>query len=160
VPCDRQLLEIFLTKNGRVRREEMKQLRHDGADAAEMTGAGSATESLGKRCLLHEGGAILRIHFVRQRPKEKIHSFRPADFVISFLGPWITRKIRAGLELKRINEDAHRHFAIRAGVVPREPDERDMAGMQSAHGWDQNAPPAWRRRLSAQLGDGGKDLHR
>ena len=94
-PNDGELLKILFPKNRRVRREEMKQLRHHRADAAEMARPGSAAEPLRKRRFLDESRAIVRIHFVRRGPKDQIHAFRAADFLVRRFRPRIAGKIRA-----------------------------------------------------------------
>src|SRR2546430_2238609 len=103
-----------------------------------MSGARTAAKSFRKRGFFNEGRAVGRMHFVRRGPKEKIDLFRAADFFIRRFWPRITRKIRAGLELQRVNKNAYDNFAVAARLLAREANERDVPGMQRAHRWNEH----------------------
>src|SRR5205085_10387055 len=51
-PNDNELLKILFAKDRGVRRQQMEQLRHDSADAAEMSRSGPAFEGFRKRILV------------------------------------------------------------------------------------------------------------
>ena len=81
-----------------------------------MSGPRSAAKPLRQRRFLDEGRTIVEIHFVRRGSKDQIDAFARQIFFIGRFGPRIARKIRARFELERINKNAHRHFALSAGV--------------------------------------------
>ena len=130
---DGELLEILLAKNSRVRRENVKELRHDRADAAKMSGPRLAAQRGRKRILLDRDRKIGGIHFVRRRAEKNIHAGASAKLVVIRFRPRIFLVITARGELERIHEDADRDLAFLAGSFARDSDQFEMTAMQRAH---------------------------
>src|SRR5438094_8663032 len=78
--------------------------------------------------LFDKNRAIMEIEFAW--PKEQIDSCISAKFLVCGMGPGIFLKIRARLELQRINENAARDFPILSSVLTRDPKQLQMSAMQ------------------------------
>ena len=122
-----------------------------------MAGPRFSLERARQRRLLHECRAILRIDFFHCWPKQKIDPGRATECFIGLLRPRIFLVIASRLELQRVNENAHCHVAVDAGVLARDADQFAMRLVQRAHRRHEHAP--FHPRLCLRLSDCRHDLH-
>src|SRR5438105_2195579 len=142
-PNDGELLKILLTENRGIWRKQMEQLRHDRADAAEMSRARPAAERVRERSLLDRDGKISGIQFLGARSKQDIDASLPAKLIIIRFRPRIFFVIAAGSELQRVHENADGDFALFSGCLAGGANQFAMPAVQRAHGRNQNSA-AWR----------------
>src|SRR4029077_7529153 len=100
-------------------------------DAAEMSWPHRATQPRRQSGLLHVNRAIIKIHLARA--KEQIHASILAKFFIRRFRPQIFLKIRSGLELQWIDEDADRDFPGISRMFTRDANQLQVSPMQRPH---------------------------
>src|SRR5438270_8307210 len=138
-PNDGELLKILLTENRGIWRKQMEQLRHDRADAAEMSRARPPAERVRERSLLDRDGKIGSVHFLGARSKQDIDAGLPAKLIIIRFRPRIFFVIAARRELERVHENADGDLPVFSTRLARGPNQLPMAAMQRPHRRDEDA---------------------
>ena len=137
----------------------MEQLRHDRADAAEMSRARSPAERVRERSLLDRDGKISGVQFLGARSKQDIDAGLPAKLIIIRFRSRISFVISAGSELQRVHENADGDLPVFSSRPARDPNQLAVAAMQGPHRRNKDpvtvASPAVTRR-----GDCSPDFHR
>ena len=134
---DHALLKVLQTKNGHVRRGDVKKLQHHRADAAEMPRPRRAAERLRDALFIHPRGEIRRVHLRGLRVEDQIDPLALAEFPIGFERPGIAGEILLRPELRRVHKDAGHYRAAFARQLPRPLQKGCMAAVKRAHGGNQ-----------------------
>ena len=131
---DEKLLEILFAEYGDLRPDDVEELGHYGTDTAKMPRPYGPAKLAGDCRRFDLDGLRLGVEFGIGGRK---HHVGPGcgEFVeIGLQSTRIAGQIFVGAELQRVDENAH-HYAL--AQLPRLFDQRDMPGVQVAHGGDE-----------------------
>ncbi len=129
-PNYKGLLSVLLTKVGALRLHQVKELGHNGGDAAEVGRPRSALKRLGQSPSVNVGLESIWVDLLIGRDVHEIDRRRLQEVQIPVQVARILRKVLPGSELGRVHEDAdHRAWALSPGL----PHQGEMAFMEVPH---------------------------
>ena len=131
---DGHLRRIFLSEEGDVGLDDVKQLGHDRGHAAEVAGTRASVELVAQSLDRYPRGLALRIHLVDGRREQNIDALFFQQRAVAFEGARILRQIFRRAELRGVHEDGNGH---RVALRFRSAHQRQVALMQRAHGRNQ-----------------------
>ena len=150
-----QLLIVLFSEQRRLRLNDVEQLENDGRHAAEMAGAELAVELVLNGWWLDVVLLRLGVEIALGGCKKDVDAGRGELLAILLQGARIKVEVVTGSELQAVDENAGDDGV---SVGARRGHQRDVAGVQVAHGRDKNDPATLHQRLT-QLGDRGVNLH-
>ncbi len=121
---------IFLSEKCKIRLHDMEKLGHDGRHAAKMSGPGSTIEALANARNLDECRRTVRVHGIRSRSEDQVHTFCFEHPAILFERAGIPVEVLIGRKLCRIDEDGSHGYAT---PPARGLYQGKMSGVQRAH---------------------------
>ena len=148
-PDDGQLLRVLLAEDRDMGLDGIEELRDDRRHSAEMSGPHRPLEHRGQ--LLHMHGCLesRRVHFAHRRSEHVLRSRVRRGHDILRERPGVALEILTRSELEGVDEDRRHHDV---GVLPRQADERQVAGVQRPHRRDdRNALPLAAQRVGREV---------
>ena len=126
-----RLLRVFAAKIGESRSDDFQQLQHHGGHAAKMAGPHAAFEAIAKALDAYGGAKSGRIHLLGGGSEQNVHARLFAASAVGLqMRADISRNPRRA-ELFGIDKNRDDHGTR---FAPRRFDQREMAGVQRAHG--------------------------
>ena len=131
---DRQLLAVFLAKDGEVRPAEQQQFGHHRADPPKVGRTGNAAEPGCQRRRFHLGGVAFRVHGGGVGHEEHIRARGLNEGRIFFRAARVSGQVFIRAELRWVHEHRNDQFI---GQIPTFTNQAFMSGMQKTHGGHQ-----------------------
>src|ERR1035438_4140390 len=155
----RHLCSILLSEKRTIRLCGDQKLGNHGSHSAKVPWAGFPIELIAPSFYFNKGRRPIGIEFLDGWSKNDMRSFSLRQRTVRFKSARITREVLIGPELRGVDRKADGHFPARRS---RGPNQRRMAGVQRAHGWnetDRLSRPAIGARPLPQFFYSAKNLH-
>ena len=158
---DGDLGGVLLAEEGAVRLEDVEELGDDGADAAEVAGAGLAVEAVAQVAWIDESAQAARgVHLRGHRSEDQVYAFFFEEVEVGVERAGVAGEVFIGAELGGVDEDGGGY--VGAGLAGGA-DEAEVALVESAHSGDEAQRclrgSAESTEGGAGFGDGGEELH-
>ena len=111
---------------------------HHGEHAGEEPGPGCALEHLPHRPRVDGDQRLLRVHLGGTGREHQRHLLFRAYHQVVVQGARVAVKVLARPELERVDEHGHHDGSVRHGKLERAPEQRNVTGVERAHGRDQH----------------------
>src|ERR1035437_10156840 len=128
---DGQLRGILLPEVGAVGRDDVEELGDDGRHSAKVAGTVCPVQAVADAGYFNEGRRAAGNQRLGGGCKENLRTGGSERGAISLKRARVAVEVFAGAELQRIDEDGGGHVGA---IALRRVDEREMAGVQCAHG--------------------------